>query len=75
MKAMGAKLTCMTARMAAVHLNAGDLLHGKLVGYRVHRGGGAGEEIAVGDHVPDEHGEPRGDGAVLPVRGEMGFLP
>jgi hypothetical protein len=38
--------------MAAVHLNAGDLLHGKVVGGRIHRGGGAKKEIAVGDHVP-----------------------
>ena len=30
-------------------LNAGDLLHGKVVGGRAHRGGSrAGEEIAVG---------------------------
>ena len=29
-------------------LNAGDLLHGKVVGGRAHRGGWAGEEIAVG---------------------------
>ena len=70
MKAMGAKLTCMRAkRMAAVHLNAGDLLHGKVVGYRVHRGVGAGEDIAVGDHVPDVHGEPRDGGAESPDLG------
>ena len=55
--------------MAAVHLNAGDLLHGKVVGYRVHRGVGAGEDIAVGDHVPDVHGEPRDGGAECPDLG------